>query len=338
MKRLLSIGVILLFIGMSISSSTGFTVREQTNIPISNGKTFYVGGSGPGNYTKIQDAIDDASDGDTVFVYNGTYYENLLIKKEISLIGEDKNITIINGLENNSVICIYWDSVTISEFTIQSSGLTEHWLDAGIEVDYYSCYVRISNNIVKKNPTGVLLFCTGWCNVTNNIITSNRYGFIGTGARMMGSCVKNTISHNIISNNTDYGIWCREKFQDNIISNNTIIYNTYGIEFECNCYENICYRNNISNNFVGLNSIPIGLYVTKNNFIDNKKHAKQYYQRNGCLWDEGAPNCKFDGNYWGKAIRFPYPIPTRHGLIFCFLPGFPLWDWHPAQEPYDLEV
>ena len=42
-------------------------------MPISNDNTLYVGGSGEGNYTKIQDAIDDASDGDIVFVYNGTY-------------------------------------------------------------------------------------------------------------------------------------------------------------------------------------------------------------------------------------------------------------------------
>ncbi len=75
MKKLLVVAVIVLFIGMSISSSTGFDVREQSSITTSNGKTLYVGGSGPGNYTKIQDAIDNASDGDTVFVYNGTYHE-----------------------------------------------------------------------------------------------------------------------------------------------------------------------------------------------------------------------------------------------------------------------
>ncbi|MCK4443471.1 MAG: hypothetical protein KAW09_02940, partial [Thermoplasmata archaeon] len=38
--------------------------------------TLFVGGSGPGNYTTIQGAIDAASLQDTVFVYNGTYLEN----------------------------------------------------------------------------------------------------------------------------------------------------------------------------------------------------------------------------------------------------------------------
>ena len=43
--------------------------------------TLYVGGSGPDNYTKIQDALDDANPGDTVFVYNGKYLENIKINK-----------------------------------------------------------------------------------------------------------------------------------------------------------------------------------------------------------------------------------------------------------------
>lgn len=42
------------------------------------GKTLYVGGSGPGNYTTIQSAINESSNGDTVFVYSGIYYDNVI--------------------------------------------------------------------------------------------------------------------------------------------------------------------------------------------------------------------------------------------------------------------
>jgi hypothetical protein len=58
--------------------------------PIKNVKAswiLYVDGSGLGNYTKIQDAIDDSSDEDTLFVYDdlSPYYENLIIDKQIHL-------------------------------------------------------------------------------------------------------------------------------------------------------------------------------------------------------------------------------------------------------------
>ena len=60
-----------------------------------DGVTRFVGGSGPGNYTSIQDAINDSSDGDIVFVYTGTYYESLIVDKAIHLLRENKYSTVI---------------------------------------------------------------------------------------------------------------------------------------------------------------------------------------------------------------------------------------------------
>ena len=65
-------------------------VSEETS------NTFYVDDDGTVEYTSIQDAIDNASDGDTIFVYNGIYEEeSFSINKSINLIGEDKENTII---------------------------------------------------------------------------------------------------------------------------------------------------------------------------------------------------------------------------------------------------
>jgi pectin methylesterase-like acyl-CoA thioesterase len=103
------------------------------------GKTITVDDDGEADYTNIQDAIDAASDGDTVFVYSGTYHEHINIKsKSIILQGETKETTIIDGGGTSDVIKITADikitanGVTVSGFTIKNSG-NNYW-DEGVEI------------------------------------------------------------------------------------------------------------------------------------------------------------------------------------------------------------
>ena len=46
-----------------------------------------VDGSGDANFTGIQDAINDASDGDTIIVHSGVYYENVVVDKSVTVRG-----------------------------------------------------------------------------------------------------------------------------------------------------------------------------------------------------------------------------------------------------------
>lgn len=48
-----------------------------TLLPDARASTLYVGGAGPGNYTTIQTAVNDANPGDSIFVYSGVYNENV---------------------------------------------------------------------------------------------------------------------------------------------------------------------------------------------------------------------------------------------------------------------
>lgn len=57
---------------------------------ITEGNTITVDDDGGKDYKTIQEAIDNASIEDTIFVYNGTYKENVIINKTITLRGEDK--------------------------------------------------------------------------------------------------------------------------------------------------------------------------------------------------------------------------------------------------------
>jgi len=101
--------------------ATAFILVNPIDVKADSGSILYVGGSGPGNYTRIQDAIDNASDGDRIFVYSGTYYEKIVIDKSVILVGEDKNTTIIDSSHSENIVNIVCDNATISGFTIQNS-------------------------------------------------------------------------------------------------------------------------------------------------------------------------------------------------------------------------
>ena len=140
MKRIIITGIVFILI-FSV-----FTTGSNKMSILNNGNVLYVGGTGPGNYSKIQDAIDNASDGDTIFVYDDSspYYENLVINKSIKLIGENRETTIIDGMEKGYVIKINAENITISNFKIRN-GAPKKW---GIGI--FSDNAKILNNIITK--------------------------------------------------------------------------------------------------------------------------------------------------------------------------------------------
>ena len=270
-----------------------------------NGTMLYVGGSGPGNYTTIQSAINESSEGYTIFVYNGIYYENVNIDKSINLIGEDKNKTIIDGGETNSIIYVSSDSVNISGFTIQNSG--KEWRyngstayyyikggdnDAGIHLSFYNS-TSITDNIITDNLVGISL-----CFSHNNIINNNTIKENKCDGIASVYSTNNTINHNTISSNT-IGIYL-EYTANNAIHHNTIEGNTHvGISFEFSTSTTINHNAITDNSNVG-----IYLYssdkntIYSNNFINNTSltnHTQQAYDNRNNSWDKGYLS---GGNYW----------------------------------------
>ena len=129
-KRRITCLLLALLLTGSALSVNGKKDPVQTNPGIIDGSILYVGGSGPGNYTHIQDAIDNATNGDTVYVYNGVYLENVVINKSLNIVGQNKTTTIIDGGLNDDVISISADWVSIRELTIKNSS----YLRSGVKV------------------------------------------------------------------------------------------------------------------------------------------------------------------------------------------------------------
>jgi len=173
MKKILVIGIVLLFILMSITLSSAVDNVKKSIMSISDGNTLYVGGSGEDNYTKIQDAIDDAVDGDTVFVYEGIYYEHLRIDKDINVFGQDKEKTVIDagGIETAVEIGA---NVNLSGFTIQNAeeGISNFYPPPPDNI--YNFYVY--GNIIKNNVVGLALGGTQKSVIHHNIISYNQLG------------------------------------------------------------------------------------------------------------------------------------------------------------------
>jgi len=242
MKKLLAVAVIVLFLGMTISSSTGLYVEKQSIKPSSSGNILYVGGNGTGNYSTIQDAIDDANDGDTVFVYDDSspYYENLEVDKSINLIGEDRDTTKIrNDWEDNYVVNISVDLVNISGFKIISYNF-DYYGYGGIYLG--SCNNNVSDNIIEGLGGDIGIEFSDFSN--NNTISGNIISNTERGIYLSNS------KNNIIEDNKFSGHWFSIEAYDsnnNTIKDNDFPYNVHGIILQENCMNNTVTGNNLSN-------------------------------------------------------------------------------------------
>jgi len=285
---------------MSITPSVAVDTVKKSTIPISNGKTLYVGGAGPNNYTKIQDAIDNASNGDIVFVYDDSspYYENVVIDRSINLIGEDKNTTVIDGMKYATVVSVQANNVYISEFTIRNSGNEK--FRVGIDIGQFSNNNNITSNIITNNWKGIRLVKSNRNTIKGNKISNNSYGVSSN------NCHLQTIKGNTIINN-GYGISLGHSFGTIITDNNITSNKDYGIYI----------------------SKRGGVFILKNNFIDNEEDA-YFWQNIFNRWKQ---------NYWNEPLKHPKIIYGKLILVGDSMPlelTVINIDWRPAKESYDI--
>jgi len=260
-----------------------------------SGDTIYVDNDGGQDYTCIQNAIDNASSGDTVYVYSGTYFENILVDKAIDLVGEDKNTTIIGGGKNHDVIHISADWVNVSDFTIQNAE-TDWVRRACIYVSESSNNVISNCKIENENKASVGIRIEGSDNkiITNKIISSNHGIYIGG----LVDSHNNILQDNIITNNSR-GLLIGGN--DNHIIKNQISLNTFGLVLE-GPDNNILENSIIYNGEFGVSIAAPRNYFYNNTFSNSNKGIEidgSFYNVNGTIFDS---NTVVNNNYFGIEI------------------------------------
>jgi len=206
------------------------------------GKTIIVDADGGGDYKNIQDAINASEDGDTIQVWEGVYEENVVVNKSVSLIGNDSEVTTIDGGGEGSAVEITADWANMGGFKVAGSG--DDWWNSGIRVEsdhnrifgnncsnnYYGIYHDTSNRCTIMNNTcsnniisGIYLVSSSDCALENNTCNSNN----NMGIRFWNSSA-GTITNNTCSSNDNYGIWLASDSNDCTITNNICKLNNFG--------------------------------------------------------------------------------------------------------------
>ncbi|MGB9940679.1 right-handed parallel beta-helix repeat-containing protein [Methanosarcina sp.] len=189
---------------------------------------FTVGGNGEGNYTSIQEAVNNAQNGDTILVSPGVYRENVNVNKELSIIsstdlsGDTLNRTyVIGAIPANDVFSIRSNNVRISGFHIVGgpSGM-DTYQEAGLYLEgVQNC--SLSNNTLVLNDVGI-----GLNNSQRNIFDSNVIG-LGTSGIFLSRSNENLLSNNFVVTNSK-GIWM-DNSTNNTLMNNTVDSNEIGL-------------------------------------------------------------------------------------------------------------
>jgi outer membrane protein OmpA-like peptidoglycan-associated protein len=227
----------------------------------------------PKDFPTIQAALSEAVEGDTVYVRNGVYYENVAMVDDVVLMGQDRKSTVIDGRRRGPAVTGA-DGAVLTGFTVRNgrTGIlcknTRPIITNNIFIDNKGTGIHalvslpdITNNVVYRNEwTGIFLESVRGTrtSISNNVIMENGYSGIFCANR-----TEVLIRNNIIYGNKQYGVFAGPEARKSRIIGNNIYANR--LPFNDNADNQTTRQQNISADpqFVGA-GFPRHNYNVKN--------------------------------------------------------------------------
>lgn len=290
-------------------------VGPTTTIFVNLSGWWRAGGDFNASNTPILHAINNATAENTLMVKDGTYHENVLVNKRLTIRSENgSDSTIVNALSpNDHVFTVTADYVNISGFTVTGATTSSHtgiYLSSAdhcnisennVSNNYYGIYIGGSSNdiftdntVSNNNYSGFYIEGSSSNTLTNNTANSNNYGLY------LDSSGTNILTNNTANSNHDEGIRLYRSCTNNTLANNALNSNGYcGIHLYSSC-NNTLTQNNASNNGkygIYLRSSSNNNTITGNTANSNSDSGIHLYSSNNNTLTQNNASYTDDGIY-----------------------------------------
>jgi len=235
-----------------------------------------------GGNQMIQQAVNNATAGDTIIVRDGTYNENVdvgMAHLTIRSQNGSANCIVAAASSDDHVFDVQQDYVNISGFTVKDATGGDM---AGIYLSGRE-HCSISDNNALNSWYGISLQSSSDNTLTSNTANSNNV----VGIHLSGSSNNNTLTGNTANSNNDYGILSGSSNNNTLTGNNA-----------SNNYNGICLSSSSNNTLTGNNAsnnnYGIRLFSSSNNTLtgntanSNSRHGIDLYDSSynnvSCNW------------------------------------------------------
>jgi PKD repeat protein len=304
-------------------------------IPVS-ATTWYVDDDGGYDYTSIQAAIDAASSGDVIFVYNGTYGLFAYDTPYVTVTGESADVVTVdcdglNGVEMpqstssaNATGCILEGIKVVDSAEGLIMGRSGH--------PSPNCVIR--NCVFDGMSADLGLYIEANFTTFENNIVSNTTGMCCGASIYSNNC---TIVNNTFINNAGAGLGIEYGYYapaNNIIVMNDFISNYCGLEFYDAGENNKIFLNNFIGNYLiattSETTAPTNTHWNSTEPLEYVYNSTSYTGYLGNFWDNDYTGSDNNGDGIGNTS---YTVPESLGTDYApLIAGYENYPLHPVAD------